>query len=96
MCMRTTLHIDDELLMLASRYTGIAEKTTLVRMGLEALVQRGATMQLSKLNGTEACEGREAAKNCCEMTVLVDTSIALRMAFSRVQRYAFSSRHDVN
>ncbi len=51
--MRTTLHIDDELLMLASRYTGVEEKTALVRMGLEALVQRGAAMRLAKLQGTD-------------------------------------------
>lgn len=52
-CMKTTLHIDDELLMLARQYTGIAEKTALVRMGLEALVERGAAMRLAKLKGAD-------------------------------------------
>ena len=36
--MRTTLNIDDELLAKAREYTGVTEKTALVRMGLETLV----------------------------------------------------------
>ena len=36
--MRTTLNIDDELLGKASKLTGIKEKTSLVRRGLEALI----------------------------------------------------------
>jgi len=34
--MKTTLNIDDAILKEASRLTGVREKTTLVRMGLEA------------------------------------------------------------
>ena len=36
--MKTTLNIDDVILAKASRLTGVKEKTSLVRMGLEALV----------------------------------------------------------
>ena len=36
--MRTTLNIDDKLLEKASLLTGIKEKTSLVRLGLEALI----------------------------------------------------------
>jgi Arc/MetJ family transcription regulator len=36
--MRTTLNIDDKLIEEAAKFTGIAEKTKLVRMGLEALI----------------------------------------------------------
>ena len=40
MHMRTTLNIDDEILRRASDLTGIREKTSLVRLGLEALIAR--------------------------------------------------------
>ncbi len=49
--MRTTLNIDDELLEKAVQYTGVREKTALVRMGLEALIQREAAKRLAALGG---------------------------------------------
>ena len=49
--MRTTLNIDDELLAKAGEYTGETEKTALVRMGLEALVEREAARRLAALGG---------------------------------------------
>ena len=51
-CMRTTLNIDDSLLAQAGEYTGETEKTALVRMGLEALIQREAARRLAALGGT--------------------------------------------
>ena len=39
-CMRTTVNIDDELLAKARDYTGEQEKTKLLHLGLEALIQR--------------------------------------------------------
>jgi Arc/MetJ family transcription regulator len=51
--MRTTLTIDDELLARAKRLTGIEEKTSLVRAGLEALIAREAGKRLANLGGTE-------------------------------------------
>jgi metal-responsive CopG/Arc/MetJ family transcriptional regulator len=39
---RITVTLDDELLNDAEKYTGIKERATLIRMGLEALVQREA------------------------------------------------------
>jgi len=38
--MRTTLNIKDELLNKAEKLTGIKEKTSLVKFGLEALIAR--------------------------------------------------------
>jgi hypothetical protein len=52
-CMRTTLNIDDDVLEMASRLTGVREKTALVRMGLESLVARESAKRLSKLGGSE-------------------------------------------
>jgi Arc/MetJ family transcription regulator len=51
--MRTTLNIEDELLDKAARLTGIEEKTSLVRLGLEALISRESSKRLAKLGGTE-------------------------------------------
>jgi Arc/MetJ family transcription regulator len=51
--MRTTLNIDDEILNKASYLTGVKEKTSLVRLGLEALIARESSKRLAKLGGTE-------------------------------------------
>ena len=51
--MRTTLNIDDRLLAEAQRITGIAEKTKLVRQGLQALIERESARRLAKLGGSE-------------------------------------------
>src|SRR3972149_4359090 len=51
--MRTTLNIDEKLLEKASELTGIKEKTTLVKLGLEALIARESARRLAKLGGTE-------------------------------------------
>lgn len=53
MHMRTTLNIDDALMREASRLTGVSQKTSLVRMGLEALVARESARRLARLGGTE-------------------------------------------
>jgi Arc/MetJ family transcription regulator len=50
--MRTTLNLDDELVAKARSYTGIREKTRLVHLGLEALIQREAALRLAALGGT--------------------------------------------
>ena len=51
--MRTTLNIDDTLVERASKLTGINEKTSLVRLGLEALIALESAKRLAKLGGTE-------------------------------------------
>jgi len=51
--MRTTLNIEDKLIEKASELTGIKEKTTLVRLGLEALIARESARRLAELGGTE-------------------------------------------
>ncbi len=51
--MRTTLNIDDKMIEEASRLTGVSEKTTLVRLGLEALIARESSKRLAKLGGSE-------------------------------------------
>jgi len=51
--MRTTLNISDDLVKKASKLTGIKKKTTLVRLGLEALIARESSKRLAKSGGTE-------------------------------------------
>ncbi|HEX9756962.1 MAG TPA: type II toxin-antitoxin system VapB family antitoxin [Nitrospiria bacterium] len=51
--MRTTLNIEDELLERASKLTGIKEKTSIVKLGLQALIARESGKRLAKLGGTE-------------------------------------------
>jgi Arc/MetJ family transcription regulator len=51
--MRTTLNIDDSLIDKAAKLTGITEKTSLVRLGLEALIAAESAKRLAKLGGTE-------------------------------------------
>ena len=65
--MRTTLNIDDKILEKASRLTGLKEKTALVRLGLEALIERESSKRLARLGGTEkdlrAIRRRRSAKS---------------------------------
>ena len=51
--MRTTLEIDDALLSRAAELTGVQEKTSLVSMGLDALIARQSASRLAALGGTE-------------------------------------------
>ncbi|MFZ1921731.1 MAG: type II toxin-antitoxin system VapB family antitoxin [Xanthobacteraceae bacterium] len=51
--MRTTLALDDELLAKAQEFTGVKEKSALVREALRALVEREAARRLARMGGTE-------------------------------------------
>ena len=51
--MRTTLIIDDNLISEAMKLTGVKEKTSLVRMGLEALIAKESAKRLADFGGSE-------------------------------------------
>lgn len=51
--LRTTLALDDELLSQAQAYTGLTEKSALVREALKALVEREAARRLARLGGSD-------------------------------------------
>ncbi|MEA3288446.1 MAG: type II toxin-antitoxin system VapB family antitoxin [Candidatus Marinimicrobia bacterium] len=51
--MRTTINIEEDLVAEASRLTGVKEKTSLVRMGLKALIAYESGRRLAKLGGSE-------------------------------------------
>ena len=51
--MRTTLAIDDELLARAQAFTGLREKSAVVREALRALIERESARRLARLGGSE-------------------------------------------
>jgi Arc/MetJ family transcription regulator len=52
-CQILTTRLDDELLAKARDYTGLREKSALVREALEALIERESARRLVRLGGTE-------------------------------------------
>ncbi|MGY4396932.1 Arc/MetJ family transcription regulator [Sphingomonas sp. UYAg733] len=51
--MRTTLALDDDLVAEAQTYTGLKEKSALVREALKALIEREAARRLARLGGSD-------------------------------------------
>ena len=51
--MRTTVTVNDELMERAAQLTGREETSVLVRLGLEALVERESAKRLAALGGTD-------------------------------------------
>ena len=49
--MRTTIALDDELVRIAQEFTGMAEKTALLREALKALIERESARRLASLEG---------------------------------------------
>jgi Arc/MetJ family transcription regulator len=50
--MRTTVTLDDEMVTKAQSYTGIKEKSALIREALKALIEREAARRLARLGGS--------------------------------------------
>jgi Arc/MetJ family transcription regulator len=50
--MRTTIALDDDLLRIAQEYTGVEERTALIREALKALIERESARRLAALGGT--------------------------------------------
>lgn len=51
--MRTTLAMDDDLLAKAEEYTGLKEKSAIVREALHALIERESAKRLALLGGSD-------------------------------------------
>jgi Arc/MetJ family transcription regulator len=51
--MRTTVTLDDDLLATAEEYTGITERSALIREALKRLVQQEAARRLIALGGSD-------------------------------------------
>lgn len=50
--MRTTVALDDDLVKTAQEYTGVTERSALLREALKALIHREASRRLAALGGT--------------------------------------------
>ena len=50
--MRTTLVLDDDLVRTAQEFTGVVEKTALMREALKSLIERESSRRLAALGGT--------------------------------------------
>jgi Arc/MetJ family transcription regulator len=51
--MRTTIALDDDLVAKAQAFTGLTEKSSLVREALKALIERESARRLARLGGSE-------------------------------------------
>ena len=51
--MRTTIALDDGLVARAQSYTGLNEKSALMREALKALIERESARRLARLGGSE-------------------------------------------
>lgn len=52
--MRTTLALDDDLVVRAMQLTGTKQKSALIREALNALIERESSRRLARLGGSEA------------------------------------------
>ena len=50
--MRTTIALDDDLMKTAQEFTGLTEKSAIVRVALQAYVAREAARRLARLGGS--------------------------------------------
>lgn len=51
--MRTTVALDDDLMERAQTYTGLREKSALLREALRALIERESARRLARLGGSQ-------------------------------------------
>ncbi len=50
---RTTVALDDDLVAQAQSFTGLREKSSLIREALKALIERESARRLARLGGSE-------------------------------------------
>ncbi len=51
--MRTTVTLDDDLLAKATRMMGSPDRSTVLREGLKALIERESALRLARLGGSQ-------------------------------------------
>lgn len=61
--MRTTLAHDDELVEKAQQFTGLKERSALIREALKAPIERESARPLARLGGTEPAI--PLSRTCC-------------------------------
>lgn len=50
--MRTTITLDDDLVRIAQEFTGISDRSALIREALKAFIERESARRLASLGGT--------------------------------------------
>jgi Arc/MetJ family transcription regulator len=70
--MRTTLAMDDVLVAKAQAFTGLKEKSRLVREALKALIERESARRLARLGGSEP-RLKASPRRHAPPLILVDT-----------------------
>lgn len=70
---RTTVTLDDELVERAQAYTGITERSMLLREALTALIQREAARRATKLGGSDP-DANAAPPSACGV-IFAGTSV---------------------
>jgi hypothetical protein len=60
--MRTTVTVDEELIARAAELTGRSETSALMKMGLQALIQRESAKRLALLGGADPHAARAPRK----------------------------------
>ena len=73
--MRTTVSLDDELVKTAQEYTGITERTALLREALKTLIAREASRQLAATRRDDARPGVRAPATGRRSVILADANI---------------------
>jgi Arc/MetJ family transcription regulator len=63
--MRATIAIDDELFAKAQEFAGVNGKSAVVRVALEAFVQREAGRRLASMGGTQP-DAKAPPRRCFE------------------------------
>ncbi|AYO83888.1 type II toxin-antitoxin system VapB family antitoxin [Methylobacterium brachiatum] len=63
--MRTTIDLDDKLVADAQRYSGISERSELLREALRALIQRETSRRMALLGGSDPT-AKAAPRRCSE------------------------------
>ncbi len=52
--MRTTINLDEALLLEAQRISGVQERTAVIHGGLKALIERESARRLARLGGSQS------------------------------------------
>ena len=82
--MRTTVTLDDALLVNATRLSGLREHSALLREALTALIQRESARRLARLGGTERALKIPSRRRSWEST--------LNQSFGANRRFVFFNR----
>ena len=89
--MRTTVVLDDDLVRIAQEFTGITEKTALIREALKALIERESHRRLAFLGGTmpelKNIPGRRAQVDARDLELINKAADELNAEVEDVLRY---------